>query len=79
MAFNGKYTVEELNQWKELSNKVAWALGTTLGIRYSDAVHDVSAQGLRQAARDLAKIALTAAETKQFWQGPVRSERIARA
>lgn len=68
MAFSGKYTEEELNQWKELSNKVAWALGTTLGIRYSDAVHDVAAQGLRQAARIIASTALTAAETKQFWK-----------
>ena len=68
MAFNGVYTEEETNQWKELSNKVAWALGTTLGIRYSDAAHDVAAQGLRQEARTIARTALTAAEMKRFWK-----------
>jgi len=68
MAFNGKYTDAEVNIWKELSNKIAWAIGTTLGVRYSDASHDARAQALRKRARISATAVLTAAETAGYWK-----------
>lgn len=65
--YNGILTEEEVNIWKELANKFAWAIGTTLGVRYSDVSHDARAQALRKRARTSATDVLIAAETAKFW------------
>lgn len=71
MAVGGeKWTEEQSNLFKELRNKIAWSLGTTLGKRYSSA-SGAETQALRSLAGKLAGGALIAEGIASDWPGRI--------